>query len=307
MTSANFSRPGAIDLSALKNAATQHSSGAGGGRSYVTEAADVTEFEGLLRKSLQFPIVVEFYSPRARGGEQLSQSLRELATEAAGRYLLVRVNCDTNTQVPQALGIQAVPTVVGVVGGQLAPLFQGTQEKSAIKGVIDQLLQAAVANGITGKAEPAGPADNDAGDDDAPKPPDPRFAAADAALERGDFAAARDEFDKVLKQNPGDAEATAGKAQSGLLARTSELDADQVMKEAMGRPDDIDANLAAADVELVSGRAAEAFARLNKLIRENTGDDRERVRTRLLELFETVGNSDPAVLKARRDLTRALF
>ena len=62
--------------------------------------------------------------------------------------------------------------------------------------------------------------------------PDPRFAAADEALERGDFAAAEAEFDKLLQANPADAEAKAGKAQAGLFARASALDPQAVLAAA---------------------------------------------------------------------------
>ena len=40
---------------------------------------------------------------------------------------------------------------------------------------------------------------------------------------------------------------------------------------------------------------------------KNGDDDRETARVRLLELFATLGNADPRVLKARRALSSALF
>ena len=65
--------------------------------------------------------------------------------------------------------------------------------------------------------------------------------------------------------------------------------------------------LAAADVEMITGHADAAFARLIELIKRSSGDQRNQVRVRLLELFETLGNADERVLKARRDLMTALF
>ena len=58
---------------------------------------------------------------------------------------------------------------------------------------------------------------------------------------------------------------------------------------------------------MVTGDADAAFARLIALIKRVAGDERNQVRLRLLELFETLGNSDERVLKARRDLMTALF
>lgn len=301
-----------MDLSALKAKANApkppaggRSGGSGGaGGSWVIDVTDVPSFEALLQKSQQFPIVVEFHSPRAQGGDALSATLTKLANEARGKYLLARVDCDAHSDIAQALGVQAVPTVVAVIGGQLAPLFQGVQPEEQVRGVLEQLLQAAVSNGVVGTADPVGgaPADEQ-GDDE----PDPRFAAADAALEKGDFDAAVAEFDKLLAENPGDTEAQAGKAQAGLLARTMKSDPQQVLAKAEQNLTDIDAQQDAADVELAQGQSDQAFARLIEVVRNTTGDERDTVRKRLLELFETLGNSDPAVLKARRALMTALF
>ncbi|MEA5119144.1 MAG: tetratricopeptide repeat protein, partial [Propionicimonas sp.] len=164
---------------------------------------------------------------------------------------------------------------------------------------LGQVRQAAAGAGVVGRADPAS-IDEDAG-------PDPRFAEADAALEKGDFAAAVTEFDKILAQTPNDPEAKAGRAQASLLVRLGAIDPRSVLERANAVPDDLDAQAAAADVELGGGNPAAAFERLIAAIRLASGADRERLRVRLLELFETVGPSDPAVLKARRDLMSALF
>lgn len=298
MPSAQFHASRAIDLSGI--AAAAKAPPAPPGASYVIEV-DERNFEAIVQRSMKHPIVLELSSPRANA-DALSQALIELANAAAGKYLLARVNVDAVRGVAQALGIQAVPTVVGVLGGQLVPLFQGTRSKAEAEPVIAQLLQAATANGVVGRAEPvAGGAGEQA---DAA---DPRFAAADEALERGDFVAAREEFEKVLAQTPNDPEAIAGRAQAGLLARVSELDPSDVLRRATTQPGDVEAQLAAADLEMMAGRAETAFARLIAVIKDTSGTVREQVRLRLLELFETVGTTAPAVLKARRDLMSALF
>lgn len=267
------------------------------GASYVLEL-DEQSFEPTIQLSIKHPVVVELYSPRANA-QALSDDLIALANAAGGKYLLARVNVDAVPQIAGAFGVQAVPTVIGVVGGQLAPLFQGTRPKAEVEAILVQLLQAAAGAGIVGIAEPVS-IDADAG-------PDPRFAAADAALSAGDFAQAVAEFDALLAQSPNDPEAKAGRAQAALLARVSAVDPAQVLADAAARPADVEAQLAAADAELMGGAAQQAFNRLLELVRNTAGADRETARLRLLELFETVGSTDPAVLKARRDLMSALF
>ena len=314
MSSSSFNRPGAVDLSALKQKAQQQqaSTPAGpttAGGSYVVEVTEQTFEAETIRRSVKHPVVVELYSPRVPSGQQLSDTLIEIANSSGGKFLLARLNVDTAPGIVQALGLQAVPTVIALIGGQVAPLFQGVLAKDQVQAAIDQLLKAAVANGIVGRAEPAGtpaPATPDSAASPAEPETDPRFAAADEALARGDFAAAEAEFDKLLAVNPGDTEAQVGKAQASLYARATRYDP-QIVLTAARADQSVGVQLDAADVEMVSGQVEDAFDRLLGLIRSTSGDERNQVRVRLLELFETVGNADPRVLKARRDLMTALF
>jgi putative thioredoxin len=308
MSSSSFNRPGAVDLSQLAQQAKQSAPASSlgprtAGGSYVIEVTEQTFEAETIRKSVQHPVVVELFSPRVATGQQLSAALIEIANASDGKFLLARLNVDTAPGIVQALGLQAVPTVIALINGQLAPLFQGVLPKDQVQAAIDQLLKAAVTNGMVGRAQPVGSEQPMA----EPEPEaDPRFAAADAALERGDFAAAREEFDKLLQANPNDAEAQVGKAQSGLFARAAALDPESTLAAADGS-DDLESQLAAADIEMITGQVEAAFARLIGMIKRISGAERDQARVRLLELFETLGNTDERVLKARRNLMTALF
>ena len=299
MTQANFSRPGAVDLSSLAQPAAQ----SGGGYVMALTEAD---FQELAAKSVQHPVILEFHSPRDPNGAAVSAALADLVNAAGGRFLLGRVDVDAEPRLAQALQIQAVPTVVAVIGGQMAPLFQGTKSREEIAAVLDQIAQLAVANGMTGRAQPV--AGGTAPDGDAADPAaNPRFAKADAALEAGDFAGAVREFDALLKETPGDAEVLAGRAQSALLERSATFQPEQIVQRANAHPDELAAQLDAADLEIISGLADEAFERLLGLATQSGPEDRDTIRVRLLELFEVVGRAEPAVLKARRRLASVLF
>lgn len=299
MTDRNFSRPGAVDLSQV---AAQAASSTGG--SYVQEV-DEASLETVIRKSVQHPVILELYSPRANA-QAMSDALIQAATDDAGKWLLARVNVDTQPRIAQAMGVQAVPTVIAVIGGQAMPLFQGTKSAAEIRAYVDQVVKAAVANGIVGRAEPVSSPAAGAEAEGADAAADPRFDAADAAIERGDFAAAVAEYDKLLAANPADAEAKAGRAHVALLDRVSKLDPVATQIKA-GQVDDVAAQLEVADLEMAQNNPEAAFARLIELIRVTAGADRDQARERLLELFEVVGQSDPRVNKARRALATALF
>ncbi len=299
----NFSRPGAVDLSGL--AGGQQAAGANGaGGGYVVQVTEAS-FESVAQQSMRHPVVLLLTSARDAGSATVLGDLTAVVNAAEGRVLLGVVDTDTQPRIAQALGVQAVPTAVALLAGQVAPLFQGTRDRADIKAVIDQVIQVAAANGLTGRAA-AQPGGNGGQAAEGEPALDPRFAAADEALQAGDFAQAVAEFEKLLKANPRDAEAQAGRAQAALLLRTSDLD-EQAIAKADAAPDDIEAQFAAADLQLISGETEAAFERLVDLVRRTAGPEREQVRVRLVELFDTMDAADPAVKRARRALSMALF
>jgi len=273
------------------------------GGSYVTELTQET-FEATLRKSIQYPIVLEFYSAQAPESAQMGATLTELANAAGGAWLLARMNIDAAPQIVTALQIRAVPMVVGVLAGQLVPLWQGSMPKEDAARVIGELLKMATGNGVLGKAEPQGPAPAAA---EEVVVEDPRYTAAYDAMGEGDYAAAERAFQALLDQTPGDQTAKVGKAQAGLLARVAPLDPATTLAAGDQAGAGVDAILAAADVEIATGQAEQGFARLIAAIVTHKEAERDRLRLRLLELFDTQEPGDPAVLTARRNLTTALF
>jgi putative thioredoxin len=259
-----------------------------------------------MQGSARYPILIEFYSPRAPEQEQLSEALAALTNEAAGRWLLVRINVDTSRALAAELQITAVPTVAGVVGGQLVPLWQGTLEKAEAKLRIEELLTAAVQYGIVGKAQPVAPAAV-AAEGEGEQGMDPRYVAAYEAMEREDYVAAQEEFSTVLAATPSDAVAKAGRAQSALLERVTSSNPQGAIDKLAADPGDLQAILAMADLEAATGKIEAAFARLIAAVRGRVGDEKDVVRKRLLELYDTCDPTDPAVLRSRRELASALF
>ena len=301
MTPVNMNE--SLDLSKLATPASDVS--------YVQDVSQAN-FEAVASLSMQHPVLLELTLPSAPETRSVDAALIELTNQAEGRWLLARVDVGKNPGIAQALGVQAVPTVLALIAGQVAPLFQGTRDKAAIQALLDQVTKVALANGLTGRAKPVPGgvlAASDGEDPPAPAEPafDPRFAAADEALGKGDLDTALAEFEKLLVANPRDAEAASGKAQVGLMLRVMKLDAAATLIKAGAGLDNLDAQLDAADIEMAQGQPEAAFARLLDAVRRTKDKDRERVRVRLVELFSTLPPGDPAVAKARRDLTTALF
>jgi putative thioredoxin len=309
MSAESFMRPGAVDLSSLA-ARSRPPAAAGNGAvaSVVVDVTDATFEAEVLTRSLTVPVVIDLWAEWCGPCKQLSPILEKLAREYDGRILLAKVDVDANPQLSAAFQVQSIPSVFAVVKGQPVPLFQGAIPEPQVRQVIDQLLEVAATNGVSGRLQVAkSPAAADAAESSTEPQHDPRYDAAADAIETGDFAAAGDAYRSMLAESPADPEAKAGLAHVELLQRVSDADPTSARRAADADPTDVSAQLAAADLEMADGKVDDAFARLVETVRQVGGDDRDRVRARLLELFDIVGASDPRVVKARSALASALF
>jgi putative thioredoxin len=320
-----MSMSGVVDLAAVKAAqeakakaeqarAESARQGGGGAVSPADLVIDVDEagFESeVLQRSTEVPVVIDFWAEWCEPCKQLSPILERLALDYNGRFVLARIDVDANQMLMQQFGVQGIPAVFAVVAGQALPLFQGAAAEPQVRQTLDQLIQVAEQRfGLTGLD-----VDPDAVPEERPEvaaempagPYDGLLEAAVHALDAGDFGGAVQAYKNVLSDDPANSEAKLGLAQAELLQRVSTLDPQQVRTEAAGKPDDVPAQIAAADLDLVGGHVEDAFGRLIDTVRRTVGDDRDTVRVRLLELFEVVGADDPRVTAARRALARALF
>ncbi|PSR60365.1 co-chaperone YbbN [Nocardia sp. MDA0666] len=280
---------GAVDLSALKQPAATDVPG----DHAVTEADFETK---VLRRSLEVPVVVVLYSQRSPGSVELVKLFERLVGSAGGSWELATIEAEPNMRIAQAFGVQGIPTVIAVAAGQPLADFQGSQPEEQVK----QWL-AAVVDAVRGKLPGAGD-----DQDQAPAPEDPRFVAAEEALDRGDIAGAEAAYEAILAAEPANEEAKAALRQVRFFGRARELPADAIAV-ADADPGNIDAAFTAADAELFNQQREAAFDRLIGLIKRTAGDDRNRVRTRLVELFELFDTADPVVVAARRKLATALY
>ncbi|AVT31545.1 co-chaperone YbbN [Plantactinospora sp. BC1] len=307
ITSSIFTR-GAVDLGALRAAQTPAKPAAaatppggpgtpsatppstppgGGGGVAVIDVTEATFQSEVLERSLTTPVVIDFWAEWCEPCKQLSPVLERLAAEGAGAWVLAKVDVDANPRLAQMFRVQSIPMVYAVVGGQPVDAFAGVVPEAQLRQWIGAVLKA---GGVSVEA-----------------PEDPRLGEADEALISGDLDAAERAYKKILSDAPSDAAAEAGLAHVALARRVSGADPAAALAAAEAGPDDVPAQLLAADIEVLSGQAEQAYARLVDLVRRTAGDDREAARQHLVSLFTIAGPDDPAVANARRALSRALF
>jgi putative thioredoxin len=304
---------GAVDLSALKarsEAAARRPagggaapSGGGGGGDWALDVSEQTFQADVIERSMQVPVVVDLWADWCEPCKQLSPALERAAAAGGGAWVLAKVDVDANPRIAQAFGVQSLPMVVAVVGGQPVDAFNGALPEPQIKQWISSLLDA-----LRERMPAIAEAEARAGSAGEPEeePEDPRFTAAEEALEEGDFDAAEAAYQAILSSEPANEQALAALSQVRFLARAEKADPTSI-ERADAEPDDVDLQLAAADAEVAIDRVEAAFSRLVGTAGRTFGEDRDRVREHLVGLFELYPADDPRVTTARRALARVLF
>lgn len=299
----SFNPYGAIDLAALAQQRQAQQQAAGVKTELAARAAqsgdvvtvvDVTEasFEqDVVRRSMTVPVVIDFWADWCGPCKQLSPVLERLAHDDAGAWVLAKIDVDANQQLAGAAQVQSIPTVMVVWQGQVVPGFQGALPEQQVRAFLDQVLALVGQEGVAVPEDEA----------------DPELDAAEDALVRDDLDAAEAAYRAILADRPADREATTGLARVGMLRRTRHVDPAAARAAADLQPDDVEAQSLVAELDLLDGDVGAAVDRLVGLVSRTSGDERERARQRLLDLFDMVGNDDEQVRRGRTALANALF
>ncbi|MCY7287500.1 MAG: tetratricopeptide repeat protein [Cryobacterium sp.] len=314
---------GAVDLSSLVNRPSAPAAGAPAVAgtagapaagpvavpSLVLEGTDAN-FGEILELSMSVPVIVDLWAEWCEPCKQLTPILEKLALEYAGQFVLAKVDVDSNPQLTQAFQAQSIPTVAAVIGGQPVQLFSGALPEGQVREVLHRVFELAAEHGVTATAvAPEATVDEAAGETQVPVEPEltPLHQEAYDAIERGDYDAAIVLYRTALARDPRDQMAVAGLAQVSLLARLHGKTMAEIRSAAAATPDELQAQLAVADLDLSGGHIEDSFDRLLALFPAQEPAGRNLIRERILEMFEVIGQDDPRVPPTRSRLTALLY
>jgi putative thioredoxin len=255
---------------------------------------DSNSIRDYLAISDSLPVLVLLVQENDPSSQSLLSTVKLLTKKTAGKILTLVVDAVKSPELAQAFDLKQIPTLLGMLKGQPAPLFTGDQPVEQVQQIIDRVLEVGKENGLTGTVKVA--------------EPEPELSIthqqAFAAIEENNYPLARSLYEKALVENPNDQLAEAGLAQIKLLIRLEGKDL-PLLVSSLGQ--DMDTVLDRVDALVATGAASAGFEQLLVLFENTAKDQREPIRLRFVELFLVVGNEDPAVIKARKNLSLLLF
>ncbi|MDU2059449.1 MAG: tetratricopeptide repeat protein [Bifidobacterium breve] len=309
---------GAVDLEALKHQVKAEPGQAGGAPAAGGYVIDTTEntFQAMVQTSATFPILLLLWVSTDDRLFSMARALGDAVNGLNGQIQLSRIDIATNPSIAQALQVQGAPALFALISGRPMPLLQGLPGDDELKQLTDEvipkIIQAAAQSGVNGTAPYSGDPDSDAaastgatGADTEQVPPE--HAEAHRLAEEGDYAGAAAEYARVMESDPSDALAAREHAKALLLARSGSADVREVRAAAAAAPDDVEAQLAVADIDMIGGQIQDAFDRLLDFLAAGHKGDLEAVRQRLLEYFTIPEPTDPRLTRARRRLATLMY
>ncbi|NMN01113.1 thioredoxin domain-containing protein [Bifidobacterium sp. DSM 109958] len=311
---------GAVDLEALQHQVKSDPGQAGGAPAAGGYVIDTTEasFQSMVATSATFPILLMLWIPTDDRLFALARTLGDAVNKRNGQIQLSRIDIASNPSIAQALRVQGAPALFALVNGRPMPILQGMPSDEELTQITDtlipQIIQMAQQSGVTGtapyqgdpNADAAGSGENGAAAAQGDQVP-PEHLEARALAQQGDYAGAAAAYAKVLESDPHDVLAARERAKALLLARSGNADVREVRAAAAAAPDDVEAQLAVADVDMIGGQIQDAFDRLLDYLAAGHKADLEPVRQRLLEYFAIPEPTDERLKRARRRLAMLMY
>ena len=265
--------------------------------------ATTESFEAeVLKKSLQVPVLVDFWATWCEPCKQLGPILEKLAADYNGAFLLAKVDVDKEQQLATAFEIRSIPTVMLVKDGQLVDGFPGALPEA-------QLREFLTHHGI----EPGAVVDEPAPAETDTMPLDPhaevmrlrkaveaeptqdslKLDLALALLANGNAHEAEPLLDALPANLATDDRAIKARARLGFVTLLQDAPPSQVLEAAIAAdPDDLRARHLLGVQHIVSGDAEAGLEQFLEMLRRDRNFDGGLPKRALLDAFRIIEDDD---------------
>jgi len=282
--------------------------------SWIVNTTAATFEKDVIARSMEVPVVVDFWAPWCEPCRQLAPLLEKLANEQSGKFVLVKVDIDQAPEIAQAFGVQSIPYVVALREGQPVDNFMGIlpedQLREWLKSILPLPAEQLLKEGLA--LEPDDPKAAEAKYREAAHlMPDVdtiqlRLAAVLLAQRRADECSRI--ITKLEERGFLEPEAEKIKSQLELIEAAAEAGGvDEARKAAAANPDDLSLRIKLADALAVSNKHEEALQICLDVIRQDRTGAGVEAKEAMVKMFDMLGPGSELTSEYRRKLATALY
>jgi putative thioredoxin len=279
---------------------------------HVFDATTETFETEVLQKSLQVPVLVDFWATWCGPCKTLGPLLEKLAGEYNGAFELAKVDVDKEQQIAAAFQIRSVPTVFLVKGGQLVDGFPGALPEGQLREFLKQ-------HGIEPAAAAQEPTDAVPVDPHAqvlalrnaieaePDKAELKLDLALALLKIGAAAEAETLLDGLPANLATDDRAIRARARLGFSAALKDAPPVEILQAAIAaNPDDLRARHLLGVHRLVEGDSEAALEQFLEMLKRDRAFGDGLARKSLIDAFRVI-EDEALVSQYRRRMSSLLF
>ena len=272
----------------------------------------------VLQRSLQVPVLVDFWATWCGPCKTLGPILDKLAAEYAGAFLVAKVDVDKEQELAAAFQIRSVPTMVLFKDGQMLGAIPGALPEGELRKVLEQV-------GVQPAASTPDAADE--ADATPPVPVDPhaevmrlrkaieaepdkdelKLDLALALLRTGAAAEAGQLIDALPANLATDDRAVNARARLGFSALLEDAPPVETLRAAIDAdPDDLRARHLLGAHAIVAGDAEAGLEQFMEMLRRDRGYAEGLPRKALIDAFRVIDDGD-LVGRYRRQMSSLLL